>query len=946
MFRKISACLIISLSACLLFGCAGVQKDRPVLESKGLSYDPDLIHGKFENGFSYILYNNSTPEERVSMHLDVLAGSMNETDEQRGVAHYLEHMLFNGSEHFEPGELIEYFQSIGMAFGADANAHTGFYETVYDLSLPKGDEKSLSEALLVMDDYARGALLLESEVEKERGVILSEKRQRDSVSYRTFKSTLDFELPGSRLVKRFPIGTTECIKNTDRNILKDYYDTWYRPSNMVLVMVGDFDTDTAEALIEKRFSDFSPRAPSREMPADSFSPHIGIKPFYHHEPEAGSTRVTVETVSNVPFELRTLEQLKKRTVKDIADTILDHRMAGLPNQKDSPVSDTGVYSGTSLKTVSFASVEAETSPGEWKEALETVEQKLRQALEHGFTQSELERVKKEYIEKLDLAVEKSDTRKSGTIARRIIHHINNKKIFQSPEQSRKILKPFIRSLDAETVSSAFSDTWDHDHRLVLVTGNARISDSDAKAREIIRNVYSESADRPVKAYKNEDAAVFPYLPSPAGKGGIDKEKSYPELSVKTLDFSNSVRLNHKKTDFKKGEFIFSVAIPGGRKVQPPSKPGLSETAARVVNESGVGGLDKEQLKTALAGTSIKFNFNITDDEFTFSGKASSSEIELFVRMIRTHILDPAFRRQSLALVKKRYRQEYNEQVRRPQGIMRIKGERFLAGGDPRFGMPDADDVENITIEDIKDWLQPYFSRAPLEVSVVGDFDEKALETIAAQYLGTLDERSGVPESYPDRKGPSFPGGETLTLDVDTRISKAGIHMAFLTDDFWNIRRTRQLNVLARVFSDRLRKIVREKLGAAYSTYVYNSPSRAYEGYGVMRAFAGVDRDDIDDIVKRMEEIVNSMAVEGISEKELDLAKKPVMNHIRDMRTNNHYWLNSVISGSMMHPEQLEWAESLIEGYKNITVDDLDRMTNSYLNTDTSAKVIIKPKTGK
>ncbi len=942
MFYKKPACWIILFWVLLSASCAGVRGDRPVFTAPGLSPDPKMVHKTLDNGFTYILYKNSTPENRVSMHLDVLAGSINETDQQKGAAHYLEHMLFNGSEHFKPGELVEYFQSIGMSFGADANASTGFYETVYDLSLPKGDKKSLSDALLVMDDYARGALLLESEIEKERGVILSEKRQRDSVSYRTFKSSFEFELPDSRLVERFPIGTVECIKNTDQRLLKDFYDTWYRPSHMVLVMVGDFDTGTAMDLIEDRFSGFTPRAPERDRPDSGFSPHKGIKPFYHYEPEAGSTRVTIETVSNEPFERQTLSKLKERTVKDMADTIVSHRMAGLPNQEGSPVSDTSVFSGTSLRTVSFSSIGAETTPGGWKESLELVEQNLRQALEYGFTEAELDRVKKEYINRLDLAVEKSGTRKSSAIARRIIHHVNGKKIFQSPEQKRDILKPFIQSLDVQSVSEAFSDTWDQGHRLVLVTGNARIKDGEEQAENTIKTVYQQSMDRKVESPGKEEAVTFPYLPVPSGKGGIETSKRYPDLEIQTVDFANSVRLNYKKTDFTKGELIFSVKIPGGGKTVPLEKPGLAETADRVVNESGVGGLDKEKLKEALAGSSVNIRFNIKEDAFVFSGKAASSEIELLFQLIRTHIQDPAFRPSSLALVKKRYQQKYKEWVRRPQGIMKVKGEKFLAGGDPRFGMAGPAEVENITIEDIKSWLLPYFNKAPLEVSVVGDFDRETLESAAAEYLGTFDDRSEYPRSSPSSAAPSFPGGETLTLDLDTRIDKSRIEVAFLTDDFWDIQQTRELNLLSRVFSERLRKTVREKLGAAYTTYVYNSPSKAYHRYGVLHAVAGVDRKDIKTILAQMTDIAQSLASQGITKKELSLAKKPVMNHIRDMRRENKYWLNSVLSGSMNHPEQLEWAGNLVEGYASISADDLDRTAKKFLDTDRCAKIIIQP----
>ncbi|OQY56441.1 MAG: hypothetical protein B6245_18350, partial [Desulfobacteraceae bacterium 4572_88] len=250
-------------------------------EKSDLSPAPELVFGKLPNGFRYVLMENHEPRDRVSLHLNVQAGSLHEKDEQRGLAHYLEHMLFNGSEHFAPGELVKYFQSIGMAFGADANAHTGYDETVYDVLLPTGDKESLEKGLLAIQDYARGALLLESEIERERGIILAEKRTRDSAGYRTHVASMNFLFSGTLLPQRMPIGTEAVIKGANHSLLKDYYDAWYRPENMILVMVGDFKTTLAESLIKSRFTALEPGVPPRTCPDLGKVRHKGTKTFYH-----------------------------------------------------------------------------------------------------------------------------------------------------------------------------------------------------------------------------------------------------------------------------------------------------------------------------------------------------------------------------------------------------------------------------------------------------------------------------------------------------------------------------------------------------------------------------------------------------------------------------------------------------------------------------------------
>jgi zinc protease len=229
------------------------------LSSGSLVSDPDLVTGVLPNGFRYAMMNNREPKDRVSMHLLVQVGSFHETEEQLGIAHFLEHMMFNGSKNYAPGELIKYFQLIGMQFGPDVNAHTGFQETVYDILLPEGAPESIGEGLLVLKDYAQGALLLQDEIDRERGVILSEKMSRDSADYRTYLETLGFEFPDARFASRLPIGEEEIIRTVDHESMKHFYDTWYRPERMVLVMVGEFDVPGTEILVQEAFGDMTAR---------------------------------------------------------------------------------------------------------------------------------------------------------------------------------------------------------------------------------------------------------------------------------------------------------------------------------------------------------------------------------------------------------------------------------------------------------------------------------------------------------------------------------------------------------------------------------------------------------------------------------------------------------------------------------------------------------------
>ncbi len=904
-----------------------------------LAPDPALIQGELENGLRYILLNNPTPEHRISMHLDVQAGSMQEADGQQGSAHYLEHMLFNGLTHYKPGELVEYFQSIGMMFGPDANAHTGFYETVYDIFLPANDADSIDTALGVLNDYAQGALLLPEEIERERGVILAEKRERDSVSYRTFKASLAFEMPGSIVSRRLPIGTDQVLAKMDHSLLKSFYDTWYRPENMVVVMVGDFDPELAKEQIVKNFKEMAPRAPAKQLLQDDWTPHIGIKPFYHYEPEDGNTEVSIETVKKVPFEADTLQAYHQRTVEELGNMILQNRLSRAVSQKKAPFSDAGAYSGTYFRNAHFSVVASESDPDQWQESLAFLEHSLRQALVFGFTPEELKRVKAEFLQSLESAATRSESRESTRISRKIVRQINRKRVFQSPENELDLLKPFIAGLTPEDVNQAFKRLWNEAHRLIKVTGNAKISGESISPEAVIEAHYKKCTALPVIPWVNEQTLPFPYLPKPKSLGKIKTKTVVEENGIVQVDFENQVRLNMRHTDYKKGQFEFKVDFGPGKQSQPLHLPGLAMIAENVINESGLGAMDQDDLEASLAGRDVSLEFGMDQGGFFFSGKADAKEAELVFQLLQASFLDPGFREIALDLALERYGQMHRKLSGSPQGMMALEGEAFLAGGDNRFGMPGLEAVDVITLSDVKSWLMPAFTRAPLEVSIVGDVPSERIEKLAATYLGTLPVRDLPTFDTKDRM-PGFPTEKTKVIEVDSTINKGLVHLAFKTDDFWDIHQTRRMNVLAQVFSERLRKQIRERLGVTYSPHAMNEPSQTYQGYGMMLAAVSTAPAMADQVMQEMEKIADALAQEGVTSKELSLVLPPVLTHIRDMQKKNRYWLKSVLSGSRAHPEQISWTREIYSDYSSITPEELSALASRFLKRGNRARLMI------
>jgi zinc protease len=915
------------------------DSSRWPFENSDLHPDPALVFRKLPNGFRYVLMENHHPKNRVSMHLFVQTGSLNESGTQQGVAHFLEHMLFDGSTHFKPSEMVKFFQNIGMAFGPDANAYTGFNETVYDILLPKGNKVSLEKGLLVMKDFAQGALLLPSEVERERRVVLAEKRTRDSASYRTYVEQLQFELPNSRISKRLPIGREEILKKADRKQLKSFYDTWYRPKKMILILVGDVDPNSAGMLIEHQFSTITPRAPPKAESDIGDINHNGIKAFYHFEKESGNTTVSIEILKKILPEPDSYDFRKNEMIEDIANRMVKHRLDTLVMKPNTPFTSASIDSGIFLKQVKYADITADCDPKNWKRSLFIIEQTLRQALAFGFTPSELTRVKKDLLSELDEAVKKESTRDSEKLARDIISSLNANRVFMSPRQEKELYAPIVNDVTLKDVKRIFKNIWAPEHRLLLVTGNAKVLDKDAE--KVILDSYNESMHVAVTKPVAKKAVLFPYLPEPETKARIIRTKTIQDLGIVQADFSNGVRLNLKKTDFKADQVLISVSFGRGRSMEPPSLPGLALLTDNIINESGLGALEKDELERTLAGKNTTVVFNVDEDRFSFKGETVSKEIPLLFQLLYAHMVDPGFRKEAYDLSLKRFSQKYNALSRSINGAMVVFGRRFLAGGDHRFGIPDDGAYQKLTLEDVKSWIKPLMKNNDIEISVVGDFDVDTVTRLASLYFGSLPLHR-ILDKPAESKFLKFPSGRSQTISVQTKIPKGLIVVAYPTEDIWDISRTRRLSLLSEIISDRLRVKIREKLGAAYSTFAFNRPSRAYPGYGVLQARVYIDPEKSGIIIKAVKETVSSIAKDGVTQDELNRAQKPILTSIKDMLQQNHYWLETVLSGSKIHPRQIQWSRSILKDYASITKEMETNIAKKYLKNDLSATIIVKP----
>jgi zinc protease len=915
-------------------------------DASDLDPSPEIIFGRLENGIRYVLKENEKPEDRVSMHLNVAVGSFYEEDNERGIAHFLEHMLFLGTENFEPGELVKYFQRIGMKFGPDVNARTGFYHTIYDIDLPEGSPENLSEALLVLHDYAAGGLIPAEQVDRERSVILAEKRTRDSPSYRTFKETLAFEMPDTRVTKRLPIGTREVISTADRQLIETFYHKWYRPENMTIVMVGDFDTETAETLIKNRFSDIPPGKTEKARPDFGDFEHRGIKSFYHHEPESGSTRVAIEVILRKDQPADTVEYRKYRLLEQMGNQILNHRLNEILNSPEAPFTSASAGSGYYFRHVRGAEISAQCAPEKWEESLGVLEKNLRKAINYGFTESETNRVKSEFTAQLERAARAAPTRESGSIAGQFLNDLNQQRVLLLAASRLALLGPIINEVTKEDLHEALKAAWQPDHRLVMVTGTADLpKDPEISPETTIRSIYDKSGQEKVEMPEEMESIAFPYLEAPAEPGAIQSRVDIEDIGITRVLFENGTTLFVKKTDFRADEVLASLRFGEGRLSEPPGNDGLAQLAQQVVNLGGLGAMDREQLLRALAGTDTSISFSVDEEAFTFSGRSVSAEVQLLFELLYAHILDPGYRESAYTRAVRQFERQYESLAHSIEGGLQLKGSRFLAGGDTRFGLPEFETLAGNELNEIEAWIEGAKKSSPMEIAVVGDIDPETVIALAARFLGTLPAAREHPsDDIPAEKTrhPVFPEGGRLQHEVPTRMDRALLMVSYPSTDMHDIEKTRRLSILAAVFSDRMRIRIRDGLGAAYSQGAYSSPSRAYKGYGLFNAYVIIDPELHETIEKEIRTIAENLNESGITEDERQRAVQPVLAGITSQIKTNNYWLNTVLKGAARHPRQLDWSRSIFMDYASITVEDINNVAERYLENDLAATLLFYP----
>ncbi|BCU78569.1 insulinase family protein [Luteolibacter sp. LG18] len=919
---------------------APAVKPRPwPQDGSDIPADSKAVFGTLPNGFRYLIYPNSEPPKRVSLRMHIATGSLMEADDQQGVAHFLEHMVFNGSKHYKPDELVPVMQRLGVGFGAHVNAFTSFDQTVYMLDLPELSEGVLDLGFNVMRDFGDGALLLDKEIDNERGVILSEKVSRDSVRMRLQEKQFAELLPGSLIANRFPIGKEDVISKAPRERFTDYYNRYYTPSRMTFVVVGDVDPAVMKERIVQSFGSMkNPENPGKNPDLGPVKSPEGLVAAVFTDKEVASTELSLVSVR--PFEKKpdtTANRIQDMPLA-MAHAMIGRRFDRLAKKENSPILGGGADKDDLFNHAELGSVEVTVTDTRWKEALPVLEQEFRRAMEFGFNESELAEAKANLLNAYQQAVKTKATRKSDTLASAIARSIPEEGVFSDPETDLAIAQKGLDALNITACHAALKDYWkDAGLHLILTAKEAPES-----AKDDLAAIYKESHAKPVTASEATKAVPFGYTDfGPAGK--VVTEKKVEDLGITQLVLSNNVRVNLKKTAFDKDQIQLVARIGSGQLTQPKDKPGLGMLAKALLGGGGLGKHSADDLEQILAGKNVGATIGVGEDAFILSGGATPEDLELELQLACATLTDPGYREEALWQFRKAL-PTIDQQLKHSTAGPQTEMQSWLHGGDSRFTMPSIDKLAGYSIDDVKAWITPDLAKGYLELSVVGDFDEATIVPLLLKTFGALPEHAATKAPLDDLRKVDVPDAPiTKTFTFDSKIPTAISISLWPTDGArGNTKEMRRLNILADIYGDRLREEIREKLGASYSPRGKVDGSDALIGFGFLSGNATAKPEDVDRLNGVMRDLADKLAKEGATADELDRAKKPVLASLDKTNRTNGYWLGTVLSQAQEDPAKLEAARERDNDYRSITLEEVNALAKKYLGADKALSVGIKP----
>lgn len=929
--------VVVALMCTLQMAVAPAQTN---LEEK-LPIDPNVKVGKLSNGLTYYIRTNKKPENKVELRLVVNAGSILEDDDQLGLAHFTEHMAFNGSKNFRKNDLISFLQSIGVEFGADLNAYTSFDETVYILPIPTENKENVEKGFQILEDWASTVAFDDEEVDKERGVVLEESRIGKGANDRMSKITYPKIFAGSRYAERLPIGKEEILKTFKYDALKRFYRDWYRPDLMAVVVVGDIDPAEAESYIRKHFDHLKNPKKARPRAYAEVPPRTKSEGVVATDKEATHPVLQILYSNQKVQEETTLGDYREYIVRRLFTSMLGQRMTELTQQANPPF----IFGGSSIsgfvrgyEGYSAFAVLTKDGPGP---AINAIIQENERARKFGFTETELDRTRKMLMRSIEQAYNERDKTESDRLVQEYINHFLEKEPIPGIENEYQYHKTFLDNISLQEVNEYAARMIPpiSANKLVVYTGPEQAQFETPTGDQLLA-LMEAAARAEVKPFEEKTIATALMEKAPAA-GTISNEKEHKELGLTELTLSNGVRVLLKPTDFKNDQVVMMATRPGGQYLFDAKDRYNAEYAASVVAQMGIGQFSPTDLRKVLAGKTASVSPRIGTLSEGLGGQSSANDVETLLQLAHLYFTEPRLDPELFNSFVTRQQALYQNLTLDPQFAFQDSLQYLLYKDHPWAPrLPNAETFAKIDAKRAFEIYKERFGNANEFTFVfVGKFDVNSIKPMLATYLGSLPS-NGQKSAFKDV-------GLRPARAPITREFKKGTEPKSLIRIMWNGEaeysqdEQLRLQALAELMNIKLIETLREDLSGIYGGGMFASLSKLPYGSYSAGITLPCGPENVDKLIEATIKEIEKVQREGPTAEDLAKVKETWKQQYLVNVKDNNFWARHLIQSIELgtDPASILSYEKRVEA---LTPDQLKTVAKKYLDTKNYIRAVLNP----
>jgi zinc protease len=894
-------------------------------DSAPLKLDPKVRTGKLDNGMTYYIRQHPKPGKRALLWLAVDAGSVLEDDDQRGLAHFVEHMAFNGTARFEKNTLIDFMERSGMDFGADVNAYTSFDETVYQLQVPTDDGKMVSTGFDILEDWAGAITFAPEEVDKERGVVIEEWRLGRGAGQRIFDKQWPVFLAGSKYADRKPIGDKEILETAPVETLQRFYRDWYRPDLMAVIVVGDIDPDAIEKEVKARFAKIEGPAKPRERINVPVDLREDTRVDIETDPEASMTQVSV-AIKGPLTGAETELDFRHDLVESVFHGMLRSRLDELRRKPDSPFVFAFSYTNRMGRSVDVFNLSAGTKPGQADAALRTLLLEVERVRRHGFLASELERERVNRLRGAERAVSEQDTVKGRVYARELVRHFLENQTMVSRPEALRLTSELLPTITLAEVN-ALAETWTaRKDRVVTASGSAR--DTMPSKDDLLAITRAVAKRDDIAPY--EDTATGGELIATAPTAGtITKKETIDELGLSVWTLSNGAKVIVKPTEFKNDEVLFEAFSPGGHSLAPDKTFVSAKYASSIVGEGGLAEYDPTALRKLLTGRVARVRAWIDEYEEGLTGSASPQDLETMLQLAHLSFVAPRKDPEAFSAWQQQMRTFVKNRDANPRQVFNEKMTQEMTADHPRRRPMTVEEVDEADLDAAYTFYQQRFADAgDFTFVFVGNVDVVALEELAATYLASLPSTARK-ERWRDVgvRPPSRAKSFTVHKGQDP---KSFVMLNFQGTAKFSAEAEDDVRMLAEVMDIRLREVLREEMSGVYGAFSYGGIERRPKPRYRYAIGFGCSPDNAAALKSAVFDIATEIKKSGAADDYITKVREQRRRKLETDRKENRWWSRQLVDTYRYGTDPKELLE-LDEMVERVDSKRVQQAAKRYLN---------------